>query len=80
MKEKAALKDVVSVYQPKCSLFRRLRELTHTTKVDLDDCADAFVATAKNGSMTGRSIVIGKKPNLCSKLFVADDPDAGLYI
>lgn len=29
-------------------------------KTDLDDCADAFVALAKNSSMTGQSVQIGE--------------------
>ncbi|KAL8674955.1 MAG: hypothetical protein Q9168_000658 [Polycauliona sp. 1 TL-2023] len=29
-------------------------------ETDLDDCADFFIAVAKNSSMTGRSIVVGK--------------------
>lgn len=29
-------------------------------KTDLDDCVDAFVAAAKNSSMTGQNIQIGK--------------------
>lgn len=29
-------------------------------KTDLDDCAELFVAVAKNSSMTGQSIVVGK--------------------
>lgn len=29
-------------------------------KTDLDDCADAYVALAKNSSMTGQNIQIGR--------------------
>lgn len=29
-------------------------------QTDLDDCADAFVALAKNSSMTGQSVQIGE--------------------
>ena len=29
-------------------------------QTDLEDCADAFVAAAKNSSMTGQNIQIGK--------------------
>lgn len=29
-------------------------------QTDLDDCADAFVALAKNSSMTGQSLQIGE--------------------
>lgn len=29
-------------------------------ETNLDDCADAFISLAKNSSMTGQSIVVGK--------------------
>lgn len=34
--------------------------ITTWKQTDLDDCADAFVALAKNSSMTGQSVQIGE--------------------
>lgn len=31
---------------------------------DLDDCADAYVLIAKNGSMTGQQITVGESKHL----------------
>lgn len=33
-------------------------------QTELEDCADAFVATAKNASITGQTIQIGKLASL----------------
>ena len=35
--------------------------LTIHHQTDLEDCANAFVAAAKNGSMTGQELQVGKE-------------------
>ena len=67
MKDKAVLKQEVSsvptsFFPSNCSLFQ----------TDLDDCADLFVSIAKNKSMTGQEVVVGKlnRCRMCSTLIV----------
>ncbi|KAL8953736.1 MAG: hypothetical protein Q9222_000418 [Ikaeria aurantiellina] len=54
-KDKALLKTTVRLVRVS-QLGRRLTRM----QTDLDDCADSFVAAAKNASMTGQAIVVGK--------------------
>lgn len=47
-------------------------------KTDLNDCADLFIAVAKNSSMTGQSIVVGKFIVVCSQTRLTKVQDSGL--
>lgn len=49
-----------------------------TLKTDLNDCADLFVAVAKNSSITGQSIVVGKSMVACSQTRLTTVQDSGL--
>lgn len=40
------------------TLSQKWHKLTFT-QTDIEDCADAFISAAKNGSMTGQNIQIG---------------------
>jgi len=48
-------------------------------QTDLDDCAEAYISAAKNTSMTGQQIVVGKLKSLAI-VIVTDITDAGLAI
>lgn len=56
----------------------QLVEILMTLKTDLNDCADLFVAVAKNSSMTGQSIVVGKSMVACSQTRLTTVQDSGL--
>lgn len=58
--DKAALKHVVSNEPPAPSIVINGTQLTPTSKPELEDCADVFITIAKNTSMTGQQIQVGK--------------------
>lgn len=56
--DKAILKKEVS--RDSMSTLYKLKSWPMHMQTGLEDCADAFVAAAKNSSMTGQNIQIGK--------------------